>query len=281
MKKSIQTMLLPVLMVLLVASCKKDERMIYFEGGTAPTLTASTANVTLTPDRDAETAIIFNWSNPNFRFTTGVSSHDVQYALEMDRVSGFNSPNMREITLTSDLARRFTVLELNSFLGNVMELPLEQNVQVFVRVVAFLRAEGVTNRVGAVTSNVVTFNTRPYAPPPLVEPPTDGTLWATGNAFAAPDWQNPLLPPFVNDQAFRRVTNTLYEAELNFTRPGAFKLIQTNGVWGTQYHKVDGDAFGGTFRKRDADPAFDGPTEPGRYRMTVNFQTGRFTLVKL
>lgn len=276
-----QIALLPLLMVLMVAGCKKDENKVFFEGGTAPALSASATNVPLSPDRNSETAIIFNWTNPNFRFTTGISSHNVEYALEMDRNSSFNSPNMREITLTSDLSRRFTVLELNSFLGNVMELPLDANVQVFVRVVAFLRAEGVTTRVGALTSNVVSFNTRPYAPPPLVEPPTDGTLWATGDAFAAPDWQNPLLPPFVNDQAFRRVTNTLYEAELNFTRPGAFKLIQTNGVWGTQYHRVDGDAFGGTFRKRDADPAFLGPADPGRYRMTVNFQTGRFTLVKL
>jgi hypothetical protein len=171
-------------------------------------------------------------------------------------------------------------LELNSFLGNVMELPLDVDVQVFVRVVAFLRAEGVTTRVGALTSNVVSFNTRPYAPPPLVEPPTDGTLWATGDAFAS-GWSNPLSAPFVTDQAFRRISNTLYEGDLNFVGGGAFKLIQTNGVWGTQYHRVDGDAFGGTFRKRDADPPFLGPADAGRYRMTVNFQTGRFTLVKL
>jgi hypothetical protein len=43
---------------------------------------------------------------------------------------------------------------------------------------------------------------------------------------------------------------------------------------------VAGDASGGTFEKKDADPAFVGPTTAGSYKIVVNFQDGTFTVTK-
>jgi hypothetical protein len=42
---------------------------------------------------------------------------------------------------------------------------------------------------------------------------------------------------------------------------------------------VDGDAFAGNFRMADAEPGFIGPPTPGKYKMTVDFQIGKFTVV--
>ena len=61
------------------SSCEKDENKIYYEGGTAPVLSASStaAQVLLIANKN-NTALTLNWTNPNYMFTTGVSSQDVE-----------------------------------------------------------------------------------------------------------------------------------------------------------------------------------------------------------
>jgi hypothetical protein len=65
-------------------SCEKEENKVYLEGGTDPVLTASTNAVSLTPGTETQPGITFNWTNPDYVFTTGVSSQDVTYTIEMD-----------------------------------------------------------------------------------------------------------------------------------------------------------------------------------------------------
>jgi hypothetical protein len=101
-----------------------------------------------------------------------------------------------------------------------------------------------------------------------------------GDAFES-GWNNPLPDPFVNSQKFTRVSETLYELQVAFKGGGAYKMLQDNGVWGTQYHMVEGDASGGVFQKKDSDPAFVGPTVAGNYKIVVDFQAGKFTVTKL
>src|SRR4030095_10027010 len=79
-------------LLLAIESCKKAENKIYFEGGTAPVLSASKTVVSLEPGSESTTAIVFNWTNPDYRFTTGLSSQDVSFTIEMDTAGGgFNS----------------------------------------------------------------------------------------------------------------------------------------------------------------------------------------------
>jgi len=69
--------------------------------------------------------------------------------------------------------------------------------------------------------------------------------------------------------------------DVTFNAGGYYKLIQAQGVWGTQYHALaPADALGGEFEKRDADPAFQSPGA-GRYKIEVNFQTGKYKLTRL
>jgi hypothetical protein len=126
---------------------------------------------------------------------------------------------------------------------------------------------------------VLAFKVLPYAPPPKVAVPTAGTLWVTGNAFAS-GWSNPLGAPFVTSQRLAKVSETLYEGVVAFVGGGNYKMIQENGVWGTQYKKLTGDAFSGTLEKKDADPGFDGPSTPGNYKISVDFQAGTYTVTK-
>jgi hypothetical protein len=127
-------------------------------------------------------------------------------------------------------------------------------------------------------SNKVTFTTTPYAPPPKVEPPATGNLWVTGDAFAS-SWTDNISPAYDATQKFTKVSNTKYELVVDFKGGGAYKLLQENS-WGSQYHMLQGTWESGSIRKRDSDPGFPGAPTAGRYKITVDFQLGTFTVIK-
>jgi len=233
----------------------------------------------LEPGLEAQTALVLNWTNPDFIFTTGLSSQDVTYTIEMDTLgANFGSSKKFTTVIAKDLSKAYTVAELNAILGNSMILQLEprRDYILELRVIASIASSSVR-----LISNIVSFVTKPFAPPPKVEPPTNGTLWATGNAFAS-DWSNPLPAPYDVSQQFTKLSNTLYELTVPMIGGGGYKLIQEQGVWGTQYHMLAGGTWqGGDFEKKDADPQFPGPPTAGNYKITVDFQVGKFTVVKL
>lgn len=261
-----------------VSSCEKQEAKNYYEGGTAPVLTASTATVSLEPGQETNQAIVFNWTNPDYMFTTGTSSHDVTYTLEIDTAgANFASSKKVSVVIAKELSKGFTVGELNSILGNDMLLQLsprrDYNMQVRV-----------TSSIGSavkLTSNVITFKTKPFQPPPKVVPPAASTLWMVGDASPG-GWNNPLASPYDVSQKFTKVSDTKYELTIALPGGGGYKLIQTAGDWGSQYHMLTGGTWeAGEFEQKDSDPQFPGPPTAGTYKITVDFQLGKYTVVKL
>src|SRR6266498_2061599 len=112
--------------LVIVWSCKKEENKIYYEGGNPPTLSTSTTTVTLEPGSEANTAIVLKWTNPDYKFTTGLSSQDVNYTLEIDTLgANFSSSKKFATVIGKDLTKSYTVGELNAILGNTMVLQLE------------------------------------------------------------------------------------------------------------------------------------------------------------
>jgi len=268
------------LLAALISSCKKEETKIYFEGGTAPVLAGSTAAVRLEPGEEANVAIIFSWSNPAYKFTTGGSSHDVSYLLEIDTAGAvpFASSRKQSISISKDLSYTFTVGALNALLGNSMLLQLNprRTYNMQARVTSSL-----TGGNAKLTSNTIAFTVRPFPPPPKVPVPTAGTLWVTGDAFAS-GWSNPLGVPYDVNQKFNKLpSNTDYELLVNMIPGGFYKLIQTQGDWSTQYHMVTGGtALAGSFEYGDASPSFPAPSVAGLYKLSFNFQLGTYTVVK-
>ncbi len=258
----------------IISSCSKEEDREIFLGGKAPVLSASVSGtIPLGFATENNAAVKFSWTNPDYDFASGVSSQDVNYTLEID-VAGqsFNGPNKKAVSISKDLSVTYTQKEFNIMLSD-LQLKLNTPAAVEVRIISSLGASATR-----LVSNVMRFNVTPFAPPPKVPVPTAGTLWIIGDAVAS-SWNNPLPSPFDATQKFTKVSETLYELIVNFVGGGAYKLIQENGVWGTQYHMVEGNANGGTFEKKDADPAFVGPAA-GKYKISVDFQTGKFTVTK-
>ena len=280
--KHIFQLLFSSILLLAIISCKKAENKVYFEGGTPPQLSASTSNVVLEPGTESNVALVLNWTNPDYDFTTGISSQDVTYSLEMDTMGGnFSSSNKVTTVIAKDTRKVYTVGELNGILGNTMVLQLDprRSYTLQARVTSSISVSG-GGAAAKLTSNVISFTTKPFAPPPKVPPPTNGTLWATGDAFAS-GWGNPLPAPYDVSQQFTKVSNTLYEATVSMVGGGGYKLIQIQGDWGTQYHMLAGGTWqGGNIEKKDSDPQFPGGPTAGTYKITVDFQLGKFSVVK-
>jgi hypothetical protein len=276
MKNNFKYFLSALVLLAVVASCKKDEHKISYEGGTPPVLTpSSTAPLVLTSSDATKPAIKFTWTNPNYQFTTGLSSQDVTYVLQVDTTgANFSSKNKQEVSIAKDLSTQFTVKELNAVLAKLNLLEnMTHNVE--FRLKSTLIGGSVP-----LYSNVVKMVITPYLDV-AVPIPTNGTLWATGDATGA-GWANPLGAPYDVSQKFTKISNTLYELTLNMPGGGNYKLIQEQGQWGSQYHMLSGGTWnGGSFEQKDSDPGFPGPPSGGTYKITVNFKTGLYTVVKL
>jgi hypothetical protein len=202
----------------------------------------------------------------------------------MDTLGGnFSSSNKVTTVIAKDTKKTYTVGELNGILGNSMVLQLDPRRQytLQMRLTSSISVSG-GGAAAKLTSNVVSFTTTPFAPPPKVEPPTNGTLWITGDApNGPPSWSNPVPAPYDVTFQFTKISNTLYELTVPMKGGGGYKLIQIQGDWGTQYHMLPGGTWqGGNIEKKNSDPQFPGPPDAGNYKITVDFQLGKFTAVK-
>lgn len=276
MKKYFNLLSYTAAALLLLSACKKEENKIYFEGGTAPVLTGSTGTVKLTPGTETSDAITFNWTNPEYRFTTGISSQDVMYSFEMDTLgANFGSKNKYVTNYSKDLSKTFQEGELNNIMGNSMLLKTGRQYTFETRISSILGSGEVTK----LTSNVFKFTATPFTPPPKVELPTTGNLYLVGDASPG-GWANPVPTP---SQQFTKVSTTFYELTVALTGGKSVLFLPLNGDWGDKYgwtgannnNNPDGDNLkrgGGDIRV---------PAASGNYKIQVDFQLGKFTFIKL
>ncbi len=280
MKNLIKALLGISLVAVFAVSCKKDENKVYYEGGTDPVLSASsTADMVLdSTGSSTKTAIVFNWTNPEYRFNTGISSQDVTYILQIDTTgSNFTNPDIQEASISKDLRYAPTVKEFNAFFNKMgLRYGIAHNIE--FRIKATL-ANGLAV---PLYSNVIKIVVTPYLDV-AVPIPFDGTLWAIGNAFAA-GWDNPMSSANNSIQKFTQVSETLYTLNVNFVGGGTYKVIQRQGDWDLQYRpKYDADVpfASGSFERRNSDPGWNGPAAAGSYKITLNFITGTYKVEKL
>ncbi|MCR6722217.1 MAG: SusE domain-containing protein [Chitinophagaceae bacterium] len=270
---------LAAIMSMVLFACKKDEHKVFFEGGTAPVLTANANALPLSFVNADQHLVRLNWTNPNYRFNTGVSSQDVNYIIEIDIAgANFKSPNKLSIAISNDLSVNFTVGQFNDYLLNELVLPHSVTQEIEMRVVSSMGSL----RSGALASNVLKYSVTPYPIPPKVAPPASGKLFITGSATPG-DWMgggDPELPA----QQFTKISETLFEiASINLNGDASFLFVPVYGDWNVKYgytgggneNNVNGDDFmpGGNDMKA--------PPASGAYKVTVDFQRGKFTVTKL
>lgn len=279
MKKISKIILLSALLTTTIWSCKKDENKIYFTGGTAPVLSANKTAINLSFVNKNQEAIKLLWTNPNYKFTTGLSSQTVAYVIEIDTTgANFTNPNKKSISLSSDLSISFTQGDFNDFLLNqlVLKPGIPHNIE--IRVTSTLNPNSVP-----LTSNVLKYTVIPYAIPPKVAPPASGKLYITGSATPA-SWQCGCNEPELLTQKFTQVSPTLYVLpSIALTGGGSYLLLPVYGSWSAKYggtaannkNDVNGDDF------KDGGNDLLAPSVSGNYKIEVDFQRGKFTVTKL
>ncbi|RYE01516.1 MAG: hypothetical protein EOP50_01865 [Sphingobacteriales bacterium] len=258
-------------------SCKKQESQVSLEEGTAPVMTASIAdNGTIPLDYYAGSspAITLNWSNPNYRFNTGVSSQGTSYRIEIDTFgANFTNPLRRTVTLTSDLSKTFTQSELNDLLYTGLKLKDSVQHTIEMRVVSYLGFNA-----SELASNSKVFKVTPFDIPPKVAPPTTGRLWITGSATPG-DWMGGGAAPLAS-QEFTRLSPTKYELTVRLNADQSFLFVPQYGDWGDKYgfarngneNNVNGDDF-----KRGGND-IKAPAVTRNYKITVDFKLGTYTV---
>jgi len=270
--------------LIFLSACKKDGTNVIFKGGTAPVLTASVSDsIPLNPATQNNQAVVFNWTNPEYQFSNGISSLNVTYDLEFDTVgANFTSPKMQTVQVSPDLSKTFTVASLNALVGNGLQLAFGQPHQLQVRVVSVIApyTSGSPNA-GPLASNSITYTVTPFAPPPAVTPPASGTLFIIGSATAGA-WNQPVPVP---SQQFTQVSSTLYTITLPLIGGQAYDFIPVNGSWAEKYAVADASIAGlnqgGSFLHYvSGGKDIPGPSASGTYKVDVNFQTGLFAVTK-
>ncbi|MFN2458737.1 MAG: SusE domain-containing protein [Chitinophagaceae bacterium] len=137
MKNTFLKLFLPFFFLVFLWSCEKEESRVYLEGGTPPVLTSSvTGTVPLSFVNKDQEAIRLSWTNPAYQFTTGTSSQNVTYQVEIDTTgSNFTNPNRKIITVSNDLGLTLTQDQLNDYLLNQLQLntTMSHNIEMRVR----------------------------------------------------------------------------------------------------------------------------------------------------
>lgn len=265
------------------SSCKKDESKAFYNGGTAPVLSASSTTLPLTYANRDNQAISFSWTNPNYQFSSGISSQDVSYTLEIDTTgANFTNPNLQSVVISKELSVAFTQSVFNDYLLNqlVLKPGIPHNIEIRVK-------SSMVNNTAVLISNVLKFVVTPYSIPPKVTPPgtapdySDGKLYLVGDATPG-GWSNPVPVP---SQQFTRVSATLYEITIPFTAGAdkAYLALPLNGDWGVKYGCIGGNksnnADGDDFKMGGGDIL--APAASGNYKIQLDFQRGKFSVKKL
>ena len=286
MKKISLSLFFTMLLGIVLFSCKKDENKIYYLGGTAPVLSTITNSVNDTVKisyaNEYETAFIFNWTNPNYQFTTGISSQDVTYILQIDTAgSNFTNPNMKKLSISKDLTVTLTDSALNDFMLNQLGLDTVRYHKLEFRIVS-----NMINGSATLVSNKVSYLAKPYPIPPKVTPPgtppsyADGKLFITGSATPG-DWMSGGAAELVS-QKFTQISSTLYEITINLTGGNSYTFVPVYGNWDNKYSiatKNDpNEVNGGDFQYGGQDIL--APSASGSYKIQVDFQRGKFIVTK-
>jgi len=276
MKSMIKYLLTALTALVVLASCEKAENKVYLEEGTAPVLSASRAGtIPLSFANKDQEAIRLMWTNPNYQFTTGPSSHNVNYTIEIDTTgANFNNPNKKVISVSNETSLSITQHDFNDYLLNQLQLVPGRPYNVEMRV-----RSSIAGNSALLSSNVLKYTVTPYAIPPKVTPPASGKLFIVGNATPG-GWSNPVPVP---SQEFTMVSPTMFELTLPLTGGGSYLFLPVNGDWSAKYGAIgsnnSNNVNGDDFKPQGGDML--APAVSGNYKIVVDFQRGKFTLTKL
>lgn len=249
-------------------ACQKNMTNQFFPNGTTPTLTISTTTIAPPTSDSLNNVMGLSWTNPHY----ATDSATELYTIQIDS-SGRNFSKAVSIQVSGALSDSISAKQLNDIalgFGFLFNVAYKMDVRLI---------SSYANNNEQLMSNVITITYTPYKVPPKVQPPPAQVLFIVGSA-TADGWTNPVPVP---TQQFTEVDSVTYQGTFYLNGGAAYDFLPVNGSWTTKYNvasaAVQGLSQGGSFQYSTG-PGSDipGPAQSGIYQITVNFQTGIFSV---
>jgi len=256
-------------------SCKKEENKIFYKGGTAPVLTSNdfVSPMVLDTSKRKEIALILYWTNPDYKFTTGVSSQNVTYTIQFDTTGGhFATASIDVVAVSNDLQKVFTVSDLNTALLSAgLKEDISHNVEIRIK-------SNMANASASLYSNILSLTVTPFLD---VVYPVPDKLYITGSATPR-GWQCACGDDGDGEtQRLTKVNSSQFEIVIDLSGGNSYLFIP---VWSNWDHKYGGTGSanntnapaGDTFMPEGRDLL--APANSGTYKIVVDFKTGKFSV---
>jgi starch-binding outer membrane protein SusE/F len=258
MKCTINHILLLLLPVLLIASCKKDEEKVTAGTGQPGMLRASQTTLVLNSANANDTVQTFSWAPTNYGYKAAV-----RYTLQFAK-GGTDFASPRDVNMSTDTIKKYTAEEMNQ-LALQLGLPSGNVGQIQARV-----KSAISDSVAAVYSNPITLTVTPYLV--IIDYPS---LYVPG------DYQG--WNPTTAEKISSKNDDGKYEGYVYFAPGGSFKFKYTSARdwnhnnYGWASSTTTGNNVTGTFNTTGGDLFV--PT-PGYYLLTANTNTNAWTGTK-
>jgi hypothetical protein len=255
-----------LLAVVAFTACEKADKLPFYAKGEATVLSSPTTTVAPLPSDSNAIKLILNWTDPKY----AQDPKSYKFVIEIDSTTkNFSKPYTR--TVIGKLTDSIIAKDLNAVML-AWGYEFNKAYDLDVRVTA-----SYGNNNDLKYSNILKIKATPYKIPPKVALPTTFRLFVVGdgteNGWSDANANNPI-------REFTRLDETTWGAIFNYSASGSYKIWETWGNWDTQFRYLSGDAFAGTFEKRNADPGWSSPGL-GAHKMIMDFQKGIYTVTKV
>ncbi|MEO5892497.1 MAG: SusE domain-containing protein [Ferruginibacter sp.] len=262
MQKIIHHLIRLALLLVILASCKKEGYQIFVKEASSPAnaLTASSTNIILSKATENTNAVTFSWNAADFN-KESIVSYTLQLALAAD-TSGTNAWKNAKVFNAGNnlLSYSFITKDLNSLLTN-MALPAGIAAKIAVRLKSDVNQyNGSVSAVSSAYSGSVVLDITPYSL----------SLYIPG---AYQGW-NPSAAPLLNPADGRP---GLYEAYVYMPDKGLQYFKYTNAPdWD---HTNYGDGGNGSFSTDGQAGGLNVP-DSGYYELTADMNTNKWTATR-
>jgi len=247
-------------------SCEKADKLPFYSDGQSPVLSVSSSNVAPAPADSNKVALTLNWTSPAHAQDTSL----YKYVVEIDS-SGRNFSKSTKVELMGKRTLSWTGKELNGVLlsyGFAFNVAYDVDLRV---------TSSYGNNNEKKSSNIVKIKATPYKIPPKVALPTSGRLFIVGDATQG-GWNNPVPVPA---QELALIDETTFGGIFQFEGGKEYLLLPVNGSWDTKYaisnNLLNGvELAGDFFFSNGPGNNFKAPSNTGLYKITVDFQQGRY-----
>jgi starch-binding outer membrane protein SusE/F len=249
----------------LLTACKKEGALPNYAESTAPVLSASKSIIAPTAADSSAEVVTLSWSNPML----SADSAQKMYIVEIDS-AGRNFAKSVKKVLYGSLNKVFTGKELNAIL---VEFGFKFNIayDINVRVTSSYKNFNDTK-----VSNIIKLSATAYRVPPKVALPTSDRLFIVGGASTF-GWGNSTT--IDAGEEFAKLDETTWAGVFYLNSGGEYLVLPVKGAWSHKYSIKNkflaGVSDGGDF-DYDLNDNFPAPANSGWYRVTMDFQSGRF-----